>query len=89
MSCTPLSKTVKPVGIKQRTRLPCLVVYVKFQFVYTTTDKIGSQLSLAPTSANVQRGSKKAFNECPLWDLGPNLVTIFTFYNELSDKEKH
>ncbi len=35
MSCTPLPKAAKPVWAKQLTRLPCLVVYVKFQFVYT------------------------------------------------------
>ncbi len=32
---------------KQLTRLSCLVVYVKFQFVYTTKGKMGSQLLLA------------------------------------------
>ncbi len=31
MSCTPLPKAAKPVWAKQLTRLPCLVVYVKFQ----------------------------------------------------------
>ncbi len=36
MSCTPLPKAAKPVWAKQLTRLPCLVVYVKFQFGYTT-----------------------------------------------------
>ncbi len=35
MSCTPLPKAAKPVWAKQLIRLPCLVVYVKFQFVYT------------------------------------------------------
>ncbi len=35
-SCTPLPKAAKPVWAKQLTRLPCLVLYVKFQFVYTT-----------------------------------------------------
>ncbi len=30
MSCTPLPNAAKPVWFKQRTRLPCLVVYVKF-----------------------------------------------------------
>ncbi len=34
--------------------LPCLVVYVKFQFVYTTKSKMGSQLLLASTSSHVQ-----------------------------------
>ncbi len=34
MSCTPLPKAAKPVWAKQLTRLPCLVVYVKFQLVY-------------------------------------------------------
>ncbi len=33
MSCTPSPKAAKPVWAKQLTRLPCLVVYVKFQFV--------------------------------------------------------
>ncbi len=36
MSCAPLPKAVKLVWAKQLTRLPCLVVYVKFQLVYTT-----------------------------------------------------
>ncbi len=55
-----------PVWAKQLTRLPCLVVYVKFQFVYTTKSKIGSQFLLASTSSHVQlwRGSEKVFNEC-------------------------
>ncbi len=35
MSCTPLTEAAKPVWAKQLTRLPCLVVYAKFQFVYT------------------------------------------------------
>ncbi len=66
MSCTPLPKAAKPVWAKQLTRLPCLVVNVKFQFVYTTSSKIGSQLLLASTSSNVllERGSEKTFNEC-------------------------
>ncbi len=34
MSRTPLPKAAKPVWAKQLTRLPCLVVYAKFQFVY-------------------------------------------------------
>ncbi len=54
MSCTPLPKAAKPVWAKQLTRLPCLVVYVKFQFAYTTKSKIGSQLLLASTSSHVQ-----------------------------------
>ncbi len=37
MSCTILPKAAEPVWTaKQLTRLPCLVVYVKFKFVYTT-----------------------------------------------------
>ncbi len=38
----------------------------KFQFVYTTTSQIGSQLLLASTSSKVLlgQGSEKAFNEC-------------------------
>ncbi len=31
----PLPKAAKPVWAKQLTRLPCLVVYVKFQFVFS------------------------------------------------------
>ncbi len=48
------------------TRLPCLVFYVKLQFVHTTKSKMGSQLLLTSTSSHVQlwRGSEKAFNEC-------------------------
>ncbi len=45
---------LRPVWAKQLTRLPCLVVYVKFQFVYTTKSKMGSQLLLATTSSHVQ-----------------------------------
>ncbi len=41
MSCTPLPKAAKPVWAKQLTRLPCLVVYVKSQFVYIRTLKKG------------------------------------------------
>ncbi len=44
MSCTPLPKAAKQVWAKQLTRLPCLVVCVKFQFVYTKISKMGSQL---------------------------------------------
>ncbi len=33
MSCTPLPKAAKAVWAKELTRLPCLVVYVKFQFM--------------------------------------------------------
>ncbi len=59
MSCNP--NTAKPVWAKQLTRLPCLVVYVKFQFVYTTKSKMGSQFLLAFTSSDVQlrRGAEK------------------------------
>ncbi len=66
MRCTPLPKAAKPVWATQLTRLPCLVVYVKFQFVYTTQSKMGSQLLLDSTSSQVQlgQGSEKAFNEC-------------------------
>ncbi len=53
MSCTPLPKAVKLVWAKQLTRLPCLVVYVKFQFVYTTKSKMVIQLLLASTSSHV------------------------------------
>ncbi len=49
MSCTPLPKATKPVWAKQLTRLPA-----KFQFVYTTKSKMGSQLLLAFTSSHVQ-----------------------------------
>ncbi len=54
MSCTPLPKAAKPVWAKQLTRLPSLVVYAKFQFVYTTKSKMGSQLLLASASSQVQ-----------------------------------
>ncbi len=54
MSCTPLPKAEKPVWAKQLTRLSCLVVYIKFQFVYATKSKMGSQLLLASTSSHVQ-----------------------------------
>ncbi len=66
MSCTLLPKATKPVWAKQLTRLPCPVVYVKFQFVYTTKSKLGSQLLLASTSSHAKlwRGSEKAFHEC-------------------------
>ncbi len=54
MCCTPLPKAAKPVWAKQLTRLPCLVVYIKFQFVYSTESEMGSQLLLSPTSSHVQ-----------------------------------
>ncbi len=54
MGCTPLPKAAKSVWAKQLTRLPCLVVYVKFQFVYTTKSVMDSQLLLASTSSHVQ-----------------------------------
>ncbi len=49
MSCTPLVKAVKPA--LQLTQLPCLVEYVKFQFVYAAKSKMGSQVLLASTSS--------------------------------------
>ncbi len=54
MSCTNLSKAAKLVWAKHLTQLPCFVVYVKFQFVYTTKSKMCSQLLLASTSSHVQ-----------------------------------
>ncbi len=36
MSCTYLPKAAKPVWANQLTRLPCRVVYAKFQFVNST-----------------------------------------------------
>ncbi len=45
MSCTPLPKTAKPVRANKLTRFPCSVLYVKFQFVHTTTSKIGSPIA--------------------------------------------
>ncbi len=42
MSCTTLPKAAKPVWAKQLTRLPCLVVYVKFQLsYYISWNKLG------------------------------------------------
>ncbi len=65
-SCTPLPKAAKPVWANQPTRLPCLVVYVKFQFGHIFSSEIGSQLLLNSTSSDALLGSEKAFNEC-LW----------------------
>ncbi len=50
------------------TRLPCLMIYDKFQSVYTATSKIDSQILLASASSNVllRRGSVKAFHACLL-----------------------
>ncbi len=53
-SCTPLAKAAKPVWTKQLTRLPYLVVYVEFKFVYTNKSKMGRRLLLASTSSHVQ-----------------------------------
>ncbi len=39
MSCTPLPKAAKPVWAKQLTRLPCLVVYAKFNLYITALDE--------------------------------------------------
>ncbi len=47
MSCTPLQKAAKPVWPKQLTRLPCLVVYVNFQFVYTNHSNLSSFICLS------------------------------------------
>ncbi len=35
MFCTSLPKSAKPVWANQLTQLPCLVVNVKFQFMYS------------------------------------------------------
>ncbi len=66
MSCTPLPKATKPVWAKQLTRLPCLVVCIKFQIAYTTKSKVGSELLLAYNSSHVQLwpGGEKALNGC-------------------------
>ncbi len=54
------------VRANQLTRLPCLVVRLKFRTVCTAASKIGSQLLLASTSSNLLRGlgSEKVFAEC-------------------------
>ncbi len=52
MSCTPLPKAAKPVWATQLTRLPCLEVYVKFQFVYTT-NRINAILVLYPIAISI------------------------------------
>ncbi len=59
MSCTPLPKAAKPVWAKQLTRLPCLVVYVKFQFVSKNTylDFLVGQIRLA--SSRLKKEWKK------------------------------
>ncbi len=49
----PLPKAAKPVWANQLTGLPSVVVYAKFQFVYTSKSKSGSQRLLASTSSNV------------------------------------
>ncbi len=43
------------------------MVYAKFQFVYASTSKIGSQILLTSASSKVLhgRGSEKAFRGCP------------------------
>ncbi len=53
MSYTPLPKAAKPVWAKQLSRLPCLVVYVKFQFVYTSggNSNIGYNAGNWPSSS--------------------------------------
>ncbi len=74
--CFSLDINWMPVCAYQLSRLPCLVVNVKFQFGYTTRSKIGSQLLLP-----FFRGSEKAFNEgagvsnAALYRRSPNLVT--------------
>ncbi len=47
-------EAARPDWSNQLTRLHCLVVYVKFQFLYTTNSKVGNQLLLASTSSHVQ-----------------------------------
>ncbi len=97
MSCTPLLKAAKPVWAKQLTRLPCLVVYVTFQFVSATKTKMGSPPLLATTSSQVQisRGFEEAFNEClgvsnvfPIAALVQTVVIYFRTVNggDLTDR---
>ncbi len=54
-----------PVCANQLVRLSCLVVRVKFQFVYNIRRKVDSQLLLASVRSNVllARGSEKGFND--------------------------
>ncbi len=66
MSSIPLPEAAKLVWANQLTRLPWLVLYIKFQFAFIATSKSGSQLLLASTNSKVLlgRGSEKALNEC-------------------------
>ncbi len=43
---TPLPKAAKPAWAYQLTRLPSLMVYVKVQFVYTTSNSLAPPQSL-------------------------------------------
>ncbi len=76
MSCTHLPKAVKPVWSKSLTQLPCLVVYIKFLLVSTTTSKIGSQHLLSSTRSNAWDGiqwvprSKQCLSLCSLNTFG-------------------
>ncbi len=62
MSCTLLPKAAKPVWAKQLTRLPCLVVYAKFQFVYITLWPVYMSVLLVDQLTSVY-GSFNSLNE--------------------------
>ncbi len=63
MSCTPLQKAAKPVWAKQLTRLPCLVVYAKFQFVYNKL-RWSPHTPPSPLDLIVGLGYKAYFTVC-------------------------
>ncbi len=71
--CTPLPKAAKWVRTKQLTRLPCLVVYVKFQFRYK--DSIASN-----------RGNKADL--CEVWNENAQVIfDLAGILSEVLDKD--
>ncbi len=52
--CTPLPKAAKPVWTEQLIRLPCLVVYVKFQFWHFALPTTTAQPPTVPGLSDVR-----------------------------------
>ncbi len=68
-SCAPLPKAAKPVRTKQLTRLSCLVVYVKFQFVYAHKRPGFLPSSIYATTQGSEKSCKICCFAYPNWNL--------------------
>ncbi len=60
MSCAVLPKAAKSVRANQLTRLSCLVLYVKFQFVYIISELLNIR-DLAGRQASLSKIPKRDF----------------------------